>query len=191
MPHKRCTCSDFRRKPGISIYSERSRASTSCIVLIPICGEASSLDRWTYRGQETVLFARRNLELPKQYDVGFATDKPRPHARSRRKRQGLRDGFFARAEQVLVGTWSGLQDVNERPFPRFLADDNVTVGRSRTGKHDDSFRLCRPSGFRLARGRSSVWTTRKGGNRTIGPPRSRSKADLHTPRCQAILKCGG
>jgi hypothetical protein len=85
------------------------------------------------------------------------------HVPTLRKRQGFRDGFLAGAEQVLVRTGNGVQDVDDRPFEPFLSDDNVAVVRSRACSHrtcsgeegtNEDYRLRPPLGERTV---SSVW----------------------------------
>jgi len=49
--------------------------------------------------------------------------------------KGWGDGFFTCAEQVLVRTGSGVQDVDERRFALFLSDNDVAVFRCRACRH--------------------------------------------------------
>ena len=65
-------------------------------------------------------------EVYKQLEVISFIRQPRAYVLTLRKPDRLRDGFLTAAKHVLVGT-ERVQDVDERPFPRFLSDANVTV----------------------------------------------------------------
>ncbi len=65
-------------------------------------------------------------EVYKQLEVISLIRQPRAHMLTLREPDRLRDGFFTTAKHVFVGT-ERAQDVDERPFPCFLSDANVTV----------------------------------------------------------------
>jgi hypothetical protein len=60
--------------------------------------------------------------------------QPRTHTVTLGKRHRLRDGFFTRAEQVLVGAGRGAQYVDDGPFPRLPSDNDVPVFRARAAQ---------------------------------------------------------
>ena len=110
-----------------------------------------------------------------------AIGQPRPHVLTLCKPHGLRDGFFTLTLQDLVGTGSGVQDVDPFSFPLFLPDNDVTMFGSGTLKHDDSFVLAVGAGSAWREDDSPVWISRKGGEgEIIESVKVESKTYLHT-----------
>src|SRR5216684_9329605 len=81
------------------------------------------------------LHGLHDSEVVKQHEVVSLIGQPRTHELTFRKREGLRDALFTRAEQVLVFTGSGVQGIDERPFPLFLSDHDVAIFGNRAHRH--------------------------------------------------------
>jgi len=79
-------------------------------------------------------------EVFKKHDGVSLVGQPRTHVPALRKHSGLDDGLFARAEQILVHTGSGVQDINLLSCTLFFSDDNVTVFGNRGRSHKVSLR---------------------------------------------------
>jgi hypothetical protein len=83
-----------------------------------------------------------------------------------RTRHHLRDSFFTRAEQALVGSSGGVQDVDVHPFSGLRSDNDVPVFGGRTSQHVVSEHRCVTEG---AHQMTTMWAPEHEGS-IVSPP---------------------